>query len=139
LPRSAGLSLAVRQTRRVAAHAGDLVEGLGVVPDAVHKMTRADVLEGDVDLMARAVRLLANLPTRRLDADVHPTEGGLCLDIHTRALDRVDVYVDGRPRVTLDVTAGEDHVSVDVPEGRRLDLRGFEGNGLVARRRIAVD
>src|SRR5207253_7340824 len=42
---------------------GVLIEDLGVTPDAIHKMTRSDVLNGNVDLIEHAASLLAETPS----------------------------------------------------------------------------
>jgi C-terminal processing protease CtpA/Prc len=58
LPRGASLRVALRRTRRVGPNAGSLVEEFGVAPDILHVTTRADLLEGDRDLLALAMRAL---------------------------------------------------------------------------------
>jgi C-terminal processing protease CtpA/Prc len=57
-PLAASLKLALRRTRRVGLHAGELLEGVGVKPDFLHTTTRADLLNGDCDLLTRATELL---------------------------------------------------------------------------------
>ena len=139
LPGHSGLGVAVRQTRRVGERAGDLLEDLGVVPDEVHRMTRDDVLNANVDLIARATTLLAGMPSRHFDVAAEvPRDGGLLVRLTTAGLTRVDVYVDGRPRSTLDVQDGQQEVEVPVtgPGPHRLELCGYDGGGLVARRRF---
>jgi C-terminal processing protease CtpA/Prc len=58
LPRGASLRVALRRTRRVGPSAGTLVEEFGVTPDLQHVTTRADLLNGDRDLLAVAIRAL---------------------------------------------------------------------------------
>jgi hypothetical protein len=58
LPRGASLRVALRRTRRVGPSAGTLVEAFGVTPDIQHVTTRADLLNGDCDLLALAIRAL---------------------------------------------------------------------------------
>jgi C-terminal processing protease CtpA/Prc len=58
LPRGASLRVALRRTRRIGPSAGSLVEEFGVTPDILHVTTRADLLQGDRDLLALAVRTL---------------------------------------------------------------------------------
>jgi hypothetical protein len=136
LPRETSMRVAIRRTTRVGERSGDPLEDLGVVPDRIHQMTRRDVLERNPDLIAEAAELLAGLPVRELTVDATPTaDGTVELAIHTQNLDRIDVYVDDRPRETLDVTDG-DH-AVTMPQGL-LDVRGFSGGELAARRRVEV-
>ncbi len=54
LPGGADMRVAIRQTTRIGDNAGLPLEDLGVQPDAIHRMTRDDVLEGNRDLIAAA-------------------------------------------------------------------------------------
>ncbi|MDR3524391.1 MAG: S41 family peptidase [Acetobacteraceae bacterium] len=58
LPGGADLRVAIRRAVRVAAGEGMELEESGIEPDEIHRLTRADLLEGDVDLIAHAVRIL---------------------------------------------------------------------------------
>jgi len=60
--------------------------------------------------------------------------------LDTTGLDRIDVYVDGRPRVTLDVTDGRHALSValDGAGPQTVDLRGFSDGELSACRRLTL-
>lgn len=66
VPRGPRFRVAVRRCRRVRAHQGLLLEGLGVVPDVVHWPTRADVLHDDVDLMDHIGRIFRDCRIWRL-------------------------------------------------------------------------
>jgi Peptidase family S41 len=137
LPRRTSMRVSIRRTTRVGARSGDPLEDLGVVPDAMHRMTRRDVLEHNQDLIAAAAQLLAGRPVRALSFEpAGSSNGSVELMLRTRALDRVDVYVDGRPRGTLDVTDG-DH-TVTVPTGASIELRGFDAGELAAMRRAGL-
>lgn len=59
LPNGAGMRVAIRQTLRVGEQAGMPVEDLGIVPDEEHKMTKKDVLQGNVDLIEHAGEILS--------------------------------------------------------------------------------
>ena len=59
LPQAPQLRVAVLRCRRTGDRAGQMLEGVGVVPDEVHRPTRADRLEGSPDLMEAAGRWLA--------------------------------------------------------------------------------
>lgn len=61
LPGGADLRVAIRRALRVAEGAGTELEEAGIRPDVVHRPTRADLLRGDVDLIARAVMLLRSI------------------------------------------------------------------------------
>jgi hypothetical protein len=58
LPRGASMRVSIRRTTRVGANVGLPVEDLGVRPDKVHKMTKRDLLDHNVDLIAHAIDLL---------------------------------------------------------------------------------
>lgn len=58
LPQGASFRISVRRCRRVGKQAGVLIEKLGVSSDHLHKPTRDDRLQGDKDLIGRAVTLL---------------------------------------------------------------------------------
>jgi Peptidase family S41 len=137
LPRQTSMRVSIRRTTRVGERSGDPLEDLGVVPDAIHRMTRRDVLELNEDLIEAAAQLLAGRPARALSFEPSgPSNGSVQLTLSTRALDRVDVYVDGRPRGTLDVTDG-DH-TVTVPRGGSIEVRGFDAGELAALRRAGL-
>jgi hypothetical protein len=99
-------------------------------------MTRRDVLENNVDLLDAAGALLAALPVRRLAlTPMRAADGTLSLQLTTGGLDRVDVYVDGRPRGSSDVTDGETTLSfAEVAAGAVVQVQGFAAGGLVAAR-----
>jgi hypothetical protein len=140
LPKGANMRVSIRRTLRVGAEGGTPVEDLGVTPDVRHRMTRDDVLEGNVDLLNRAGELLAALPVRRLAVTVSPA-GSDDLDIEVEAdnVDRVDVYVDDRPRASLDPAAGSASVTVTgVPGATSVKVKGFAGGELVAARSVGI-
>jgi C-terminal processing protease CtpA/Prc len=58
LPGGADLRVAIRRAVRVGAGEGMELEESGIEPDEVHRLTRADLLHGDIDLIAHAVRML---------------------------------------------------------------------------------
>ncbi|TQN42680.1 peptidase S41-like protein [Blastococcus colisei] len=136
LPKQADMRVSIRRTLRVGALAGTPVEDLGVRADARHEMTRRDVLEGNVDLMEAAGALLAGRPRRRLDLTASvDAGGGLSLELRTTGLDRLDVYVDGRPRSSSDVADGTTTLPVpDAAGATVVQVQGFVAGDLVAAR-----
>jgi hypothetical protein len=115
--------------------AGTPVEDLGVRSDERHEMTRRDVLESNVDLLDRAGALLAGRPVRRLALSPSLAGGTLTLRLTTAGMDRVDVYVDGRPRGSSDVTDGDATLSfVDAGSATTVQVQGFAAGELVAAR-----
>ncbi|KJK45712.1 peptidase S41 [Lentzea aerocolonigenes] len=132
LPNKANMRVSIRRTLRVGKLSGTPVEDLGVRPTHQHKLTRADLLEGNVDLLARAGSLLAALPVRRLGVAV----AGTTVSLDTVNLDRVDIYVDGRPATSLDVTDGA-HTATLSTTGTEVRVEGFSEGQLVAARKVA--
>jgi hypothetical protein len=97
------------------------------------------VLEGNPDLLDRAGELLAALPVRRLE--VHPAigaDGTLTLELEVDNLDRADVYVDDRPRGSVEVTGDAATVVTGVTGARSARVEGFSNGELVAARRITL-
>ena len=81
------------------------MEDLGVVPDAVHHLTRQDLLLDNTDLMEAAAKLLIGQTRRRLTvARADAANDRTRLTITSRALTSIDVYVGGRPVTTSPVT-----------------------------------
>jgi hypothetical protein len=139
LPAGAGFRASVRRTLRVGGEAGTPVEDLGIVPDERHHLTRADITDANVDLLARAGELLAERPSYTLalaePPEVRP-DGRVRLRLTTAGLDRVDVAFDDRPVASLDVS---DRTSTHTlrpaaPGPSRLGLIGWSAGEVVARR-----
>jgi hypothetical protein len=139
LPQGANMRVAIRRGLRVGALAGTPVEDLGVVPDQTHPLTRDDVLAGNTDLMDKAGGILAALPVRRLDVATTVAGGTLTIQLTTQAVDRVDVYLDGRPVASPTITAPTATVTVPgASTGQLLRADGFSAGSLVASRRVTV-
>ena len=58
LPGGINMRVAIRQTTRIGDKAGMPLEDLGIQPDAIHRITRNDVLYENHDLIAAAASLL---------------------------------------------------------------------------------
>ena len=116
LPKGAEMIVAMRRSIRVGRRAGSPLEEFGVSPDVLHFMTRPDVLDDNVDLLARAAGLIRQQPSFRLS--VKPVSGagpggivvGAASTIPSskpnRAISRVDIYMNGRPVVSIDAEDG---------------------------------
>lgn len=136
LPKGANMRVSVRRTLRVGPLAGTPVEDLGITPDARHHMTRRDLLEGNLDLLERAGGMLAALPVRKLGVAVHPGTGGaLRIELQVAGMNRADIYVDGRPRGSVDTAGTSASTTVEnVPGARLVCVEGFSDTELVAKR-----
>lgn len=140
LPKNAGMRVSIRRTLRVGPRAGTPVEDLGVTPDERHRITRDDVLNANTDLLDRAGALLAALPVRRLGVTATMGAGGvLTVQLQVANLDRADIYVDGRPRASVDLTSPTVAVTIPgVPGATSVRVDGLDAGDLVASRTASV-
>ena len=139
LPSGASFRVSIRRTTRVGERSGVPVEDLGVVPDEVHRMTKADVLEGNRDLIERAGELLSQLPRYALSVKTKARADHVAVTVEAENLTRLDAAVDGRPLSSLDVEG--EKKTFDVPgtaDGRVLEVKGYDGDRFVACRRVAL-
>ena len=141
LPKGASFRVAVRQTTRVGERMGVPIEDLGVVPDEIHKMTKNDVLNNNVDLINHAAELLAAMPVFELKAEVIGAPAQTAqIKMTTKNLSRVDVLVNNRPRMTLDVK--DEAVTINVPGPffgfNIIELQGFDADKLAAVTRLEL-
>jgi len=60
------------------------------------------------------------------------------LAVETANLDRIDVLVDKRPRLTVDVTTKAQVIEVDRRWGHAIELRGYSNDVLAAATRLAI-
>jgi hypothetical protein len=133
LPRGAEMRVSIRRTLRVGQRAGTPVEDLGVIPNTRYDLTREDLLNDNVGLLNRAGEILATMPVRKLEATATTApEGQLNLQLETQNLDRADIYVDGRPRETVDLTDPMTTASVEGQSGSKVRIEGFASGDLVA-------
>jgi hypothetical protein len=140
LPNNASFRVAVRRCTRVGKRSGVLVEDLGIVPDAIHRMTKRDILNEYVDLINRAGEILATMPVQAVTVQVQTVGGLNKVDITTKHVTRLDLFLDARPLRSLDV--GDGTLSVDLPAptagSTTLELRGYRGDQLVTSTRVRL-
>jgi hypothetical protein len=131
LPKGASYRVSARRITRAGDNAGVPLEDLGVVPDVTHRTTKKDLLDGNADLLKAACAILKGEPRRSLSAVVERrTATGATLAVTSSGIDRVDVWVDDRPRATADVPgSGGTSVPVPVPVGE-VRLEGFDSGEL---------
>jgi hypothetical protein len=135
LPGGADITVAIRRLLRVGPNAGTPLEDYGVVPDELHATTRRDITNGEVDLLAAAAALLARSGPRHFDVDLNESGGELTATFTSAGIERVDVVVDGRTRLTLDVAGS--HGPVVVPGAgspEAVTVAGYAGGDVVAAR-----
>ena len=132
LPGGASMRVAARRSTRVGSRAGVPLEDLGVTPDERYFMTRDDLMNGNVDLIAHAAALLAARPQQTLRVEA---VGGLPvtqMKITAANVDRVDLHVDGRPVASVDVTASPTTIPLPKPVASgRVVAKGYRAGALV--------
>jgi len=127
LPNQASMRLAMRRSLRVGRNAGTPVEDLGVLPDQVHRMTRRDLLEANVDLIEAASVLLQGRPVRKLGVTLAADH----VSVECQGMDRLDLYFEDRPIASVDVENGK--ARFDQTMFGKIEIRGFQDGVLVAR------
>ncbi|MCC7161021.1 MAG: peptidase S41 [Anaerolineae bacterium] len=140
LPNNASFRVAVRRTTRIGERSGVPVEGLGVTPDELHHMTANDLLNKNEDLINRAAQLLAEMRAQTLDVKFLARENGTVkLTVTTKNIERLDMWVGGRPQSSLDVGDGKTMLAVALGKrAKRIEVRGFANEELVAVKKFTV-
>jgi hypothetical protein len=141
LPKGANMRVAIRRTLRVGAQAGTELEDLGVVPDERHGMTRADILNKNVDLIEHAGKLLASVPVVQMTTRLETGNGdALKVQVAFQNIDRLDFYLDGHPLRSEALSAATASLAVEVARNgaRGLQLQGFRQGKLVAATRLTL-
>jgi len=142
LPAGADMAVSVRRAIRVRGQAGTPLEDLGVKPDVRHYMTRDDILNGNRDLIDHAGELLSGMPVQLLRvAGIAPNpDGSLRLGLETGNINRLDLFLDGRPFRSLDVNDGATVVNLPAPPpgNHLLEIKGYRGGVLVAGRKVPL-
>jgi hypothetical protein len=134
LPKGVQMRVALRRCLRVGTRMGQPVEDLGVVPDALHEITKRDLLEENADLMAAAGALLAQRQPRLLRFTT--TAAGAKkrkLTITTDAVTSIDAYVNNRPVATTATNDGTTQITIPAAAGDVIRLEGYDpAGGLIA-------
>lgn len=130
LPGGAGFTMSVRRATRVGASEGAPIEDVGIAGHRPYAMTRADLLDGNVDLLTLCSRLIAAEPETTMTV----TADGARLTITSTNINRVDVYTDDRPFTSFE-TDGEVAIELTMqPEEVRIE--GYRGDLLAQTRRL---
>jgi hypothetical protein len=124
LPKGVGFTMSVRRATRIGASDGAPIEDIGIVGHRSYAMTREDLLHGNVDLLTFCTRLIEAEPATSLVVRWKvPT-----LDVEVGKLDRIDVYVDGRPNQSHDVDGALQLILGHPREAIRVE--GYQGENL---------
>jgi hypothetical protein len=152
LPKGADMIVAMRRSIRVGPRAGSPLEEFGVEPDVLHSMTRRDLLHDNVDLLARAARLIRRQPSYQLSVKPGVDAGSLVVSAASKVppakpaqrIARVDVYLNGRPLRSIDAQDGavpptDVPLVGDVTKRTTAEAQAWDHSGiLVAVSRTAV-
>ncbi|MDQ3734896.1 MAG: S41 family peptidase [Actinomycetota bacterium] len=136
LPGGIGYTISVRRATRAGPADGSAIEDVGVRGNFVYPMTRRDLVgdPGNQDLLAFCGRLLAT--RRRSSLELQPPAGDTDrLVVRSRGLDRVDLFVDDRPRESRQITGRRTNFDV-LPGWQTLEVRGYLDGTLQQRRTL---
>ena len=132
LPKGVQMRVSLRRCLRVGARFGQPVEDLGVVPDALHALTKRDLLEENADLMAAAGALLAQRTPRLLRfTSAAAGTGKRKLTVTTGSVASIDVYVNGRPVATTATADGTTQITVPAAAGDVIRIEGYDAAGVL--------
>lgn len=93
LTNGSGMRVSIRRLLRVNEREGTPLEDLGVVPAHKHDMTKDDVLNGNVDLINHAAKILAGMTSYMLSAKVSPSANRkLDVSAETKNISRLDAF-----------------------------------------------
>jgi hypothetical protein len=133
------MRVAARRSTRVGKRSGVPLEDLGVVPDERYFMTRRDLLEANVDLIARAARILKSKKTQTLQLAATGSAPFSQVQVTATNVDRVDLLVDDRPVASADIGSGAP-ISIALPKPvttrARVEAFGYRKGERVVRTRL---
>lgn len=141
LPHKMGMRIAIRQTLRVGARAGTLLEDFGVTPelDRLHKTTRRDLLEQDIDLFTFATNLLVKEPIYRLKLDeMGRPAGQITFQVLSQNISRLNFFLNGHPATSVLISQGTPAPTFTVNVGTQVELRGFVVDASTGKERCVV-
>ena len=134
IPRKADFRVAIRRTTRVRDRSGVPLEDLGVQPDELHQTTIGDVLNGHVDLIKKAGKLLRKMGSQSLKVVLFDRKKQH-LDFKSKNVDRVDSYLNGVPQGSHAALPQTQSVTLSgklKPPGTNLiELKGYRTGELV--------
>lgn len=133
LPKGVGFTLSVRRATRIGASDGAPIEDIGIVGHRPYSMTRDDLLLGNTDLMTFCARLIESEPATSLSVRWKAP----VLEFEVTRLDRIDVYVDGRPHQTHNIADGL-QLTIGHPQ-EVIRVEGYLGENLQQVRTIRLN
>jgi hypothetical protein len=104
-------------------------------------MTKNDLLNSNQDLINHAGKILKGKPSYELELkQKSSSNNGVMVTARTRNLDRLDFFIDDRPKESRDVTDGEIEfvVTASTSGSTNLLLRGYKQGTYVASQRLLL-
>ena len=103
-------------------------------------MTRDDLLNGNVDLLNAAGKILAKGTPRQFDVTLKTSGQKLRIELNALNVEAVDLYVDGRPeKGTTEISDGETTIEIKKPgRGSLLEIDGIHKGYVVASRKHQI-
>jgi hypothetical protein len=140
LPGEAGMRVAAMRCTRVGSRSGTPVEDYGVMSDVRYYMTKSDVVGHNEDLIAAAAKILAGLPRQTLHLTPVATAPRQQFTADCTNIDRLDIFLNGRPVTSQNVTVNSFTVALPAPTlpGSTLAANGYRDGGLVVGTRLIV-
>jgi hypothetical protein len=142
LPKDVKMRVAMRRSRRIGQRSGTPLEEFGVAPDKIHKLSKTDLLYGNIELIKNAVAILSRLLVK---PSIDENEMlNVKVTIRTKDVSRLEYTVGGEKK-SLDVRGNKvqfsEPVSSFVPP--ILQLRAFkqvnDKEHLIAVRNMGMD
>ncbi|MDP9388914.1 MAG: S41 family peptidase [Actinomycetota bacterium] len=133
LPAGIGYTIAVRRATRAGGADGLAIEDVGVRGHRSYAMTKKDLVDGNIDLLAFCAKLLTGQP--RSGLNVEPAADGASLSVTTRGLDRLDIFVDAHPHGSVPLRKGSSVLGMP-KTWSTAELVGYQNDELRQRRRL---
>ncbi len=130
LPGGVGFTMSVRRATRIGSSEGAPIEDLGIAGHRPYAMTEADLMDGNIDLLTMCARLIEAEPSTAMEV----VADGLRITVESDRLDRIDVFVDGRPFTSANTDGNAAFQLLRMPESVRID--GYRGDLLEQSRRL---
>ena len=135
LPDDVDLTFSFRRATRARASEGLPIEDVGI-EGTPYAMTRNDLLNGNVDLIAKCITVFKQQPFSRLTAVVDAN--ARTIQVTTAGIDHLDTFIDGHPATTHAI-AGNATVTLSYPAGTTtVELAAFADGEVRQRRRLDV-
>jgi cytosine/adenosine deaminase-related metal-dependent hydrolase len=136
LPGGAALRVAIRRTLRVGPNAGQILEDVGIQPNAIYPLTQNDLLHGNRGLINTAVAMLKRQPVHRLALSLTQDR----IEVRSANVDWLSATVNGRPLGARDVRSDRADIALsELQEGRGLvEVIGMREDRPAVRARIEV-